>query len=686
MRVKGLVIRNFRALENIEVEFESRVNVIVGPNAIGKTTLLEAIRLAKALLAPRTQSESAQALFALGGAVPHNPQELIFSAIARDSTKPVEIRCRFEFTAAELTVVESAIPEIATSLILNRLGHGFANPAASIAILSSPAGVQALQETEPQLRDYLQRVRNNATQCRLHLQLDPRVGRVNNVDPFGSLIISYIEGHRSPEMTMFSYFPADRAMPAIEQPVQLGAGDASLQLESHISQPQIKYTRLKNTIFSTIIRGEKDRKELSEEFERIFTGILRGRKLASVGVSAQGLLQIKVQDTESGRDFDIEGMSSGEKGLILTFLLIARSIAEGGIVLLDEPELHLNPAVCKDLLNFLVKNYIVRKNIQAIVCSHSPEILAGAFDNEECSLYHLVSENVLTKVRYQDLDEISEALSRLGTSESEGLLYKATVFVEGEDDTDLLELGFADLLRRYKVKDLGGRGEVEKQIAQLQAAEKRGVKLSPRYFIFDLDAAPTNVSNSESVKLLQWDRRCLENYLIDIDVLTDFLKDPETMRTPLSNQAEVTTLLKGLAMAQINEVIAKKVYSGYGFDSPGLRSTEIYGKSTAEIAGILFERLAKLKGQVGGLAEVSWKQEFIQSCEAAQRELTAIWDSRWFEFCDGKRLFAELFRKVVFRLSLAKFKKQIMLQMRVRQTPNWRSMESLLKKLLGNSA
>ena len=54
MYLKMLEVKNFRALEDIRVEFNPRVNVIVGPNAIGKTTILEAIRLVKVLLAPRT--------------------------------------------------------------------------------------------------------------------------------------------------------------------------------------------------------------------------------------------------------------------------------------------------------------------------------------------------------------------------------------------------------------------------------------------------------------------------------------------------------------------------------------------------------------------------------------------------------------------------------------------------------
>jgi AAA15 family ATPase/GTPase len=66
MRVKTLHVTNFRGLEEVSVEFEKDTSVIVGPNAIGKTTLFEAIRLLKSVLAPRYPQENQQTLQALG--------------------------------------------------------------------------------------------------------------------------------------------------------------------------------------------------------------------------------------------------------------------------------------------------------------------------------------------------------------------------------------------------------------------------------------------------------------------------------------------------------------------------------------------------------------------------------------------------------------------------------------------
>jgi predicted ATPase len=680
MRLTQLIVKNFRGLEDIDVAFDNRVNVIVGPNAVGKTTVLEAIRLAKALLAPRTQNEGGQVLQSLRIAVPHYPQRIFPDAVARDAGRSIDIRCRYELAETDLRRIEVGIPQMATELVLAGLGRSFGSSTGNIPFLSSPQGVQMISNGESELRQALADFRSKKRACNLDVSIDPS-GRFGGADSISAAMFSFLDITLPPSMTIFSYFPADRALPFGEPPVQLGIADASQQIESYASQPQLKYQRLKSTIFSAVITGKVERDSLWEDFQEIFDGVLKGRKFESVGVNEHGLLSIKVQDTETGRFFDLDGMSSGEKGLVLTFLLIGRSIAKGGIILLDEPELHLNPAVCRNLLHFLVDKYILPRDIQAIVCSHSPEILAGAFDREECSLFHLASEKMLTKVRRKDEDEISEALRRLGTSESEGLLYKATVFVEGEEDIELIEAGFSDLLRRYRLKDLGGRREVEKQIALLQSAEKNDGSLPPCYFIFDRDEMPSDLKDSAKVRVLQWQRRCLENYLLDVDTLTDLFQDAEVLHEPVSSLGEVNKLLRELAFSQLNDLVAKAVYAQCSFEDPGIRAPEIQGKDIGDITEILFSRLKRVSQQTSTVTD-DWKASFVAECNKRKSEILATWEVKWAEHCDGKRLFRDLQRKLHFRISSRRLKKRVIQDMARNRTESWRSMESLLNTFL----
>ncbi|MBB4185682.1 AAA family ATPase [Sinorhizobium terangae] len=682
MHLRTLSIENFRAIESIDVEFTERVNVVVGPNAVGKTTILEAIRLPKAVLAPRTQNESAQALISMGAVSPHNPQQLIAEAIARDPLKPVIIRCGYQLNADEIATVADGQQQLVTRLIRSRLNDNL-SPANFAAFLSSQAGQSTLQEASKEIAQGLERLQAMRGICRLDLLIDFRSSQISTPDPTGAAIIAFLDERLSPEETKFSYFPADRALPRGEQPIQLGIQDAVQQLEAHNSQPQSKYNRLKNTIFNAIVGSESGRNAIRENFERIFSGVLKGRELVGAGVNQYGLLTINVRDLESGRVFDIDAMSSGEKGLILTFLLIERTLANGGVALLDEPELHLNPAVCKDILAFMVDAYAIRKDLQVILCSHSPEILAGTFGREECALFHLVSGTLLSRVRRSDGEAVAEALRQLGTSESEGLLYKATIFVEGEHDVELLELGFGSILRQHKLKDLGGRTEVEKQIRQLQEAEKSGVTLTPRYFIFDKDDVPTNLESSSNIKVLQWDRRCLENYLIDVDILTTLLKDTDIVRTPIASEGELSRLLKQLALGHLDDAVVKEVYDGMAYENPGRRPRETSGKTFEEVSAILYGRLEQISQQISGLHQRDWQVKFVRMCEARKAELLPLWDAEWKERCDGKRLFRELQQNISMKIPMRSFKRRIMERMRgVPTTDNWRAIEGLLKQLI----
>ncbi|MGA9917368.1 MAG: AAA family ATPase, partial [Paraburkholderia sp.] len=374
--------------------------------------------------------------------------------------------------------------------------------------------------------------------------------------------------------------------------------------------------------------------------------------------------------------------SSGEKGLILTFLLLARSVENNGIVLLDEPELHLNPAVCKDLLAYLVNQYVKPKNLQVIICSHSPEILAGAFDSDECSVYHLISPTNLSRVRLQDEVNLDETLRRLGATESENLLYRGIVFVEGPHDVAILDAGFGSLLRRYKLKFAQGRQEIEKAIRMLQQHEKDGISSTPTFFIFDKDEVPTSLKSSNSVRILQWDRRCLENYFIDLEAITTVLMDSEIVREPLKNNGEVSTLLRSLAFAQLPELAAKRVYEKYGFGGLGLRRDDLAEKSVEKISSVLFDRLMSVKAQLAKIDEASWIGNFENDVKVEQERLRAIWETTWMQDCDGKRLIDDLSKQVTFRSKVKQFKIRLIKEMALSQSPNWKVIEAQLRTLL----
>lgn len=135
-------------------------------------------------------------------------------------------------------------------------------------------------------------------------------------------------------------------------------------------------------------------------------------------------------------------------------------------------------------------------------------------------------------------------------------------------------------------------------------------------------------------------------------------------------------------MSQVDEVVARKIYRDYQFDDLGLRTSEIRGKNLEQIANVLSARIVAMAGQIGAINAAEWTADFLSKCREAREQEILVWEARWQEVCDGKRLFSDLVRRVGFKISLPKFKKRVMLGIRSVPTANWRAIESLLKGLI----
>ena len=69
----------------------------------------------------------------------------------------------------------------------------------------------------------------------------------------------------------------------------------------------------------------------------------------------------------------IEELSSGEKQIILMLVTVVRRLEEGGIVMIDEPDLHLHVSLVNAFVSHLRK-MISEKKGQLILASHAPEL------------------------------------------------------------------------------------------------------------------------------------------------------------------------------------------------------------------------------------------------------------------------------------------------------------------------
>ena len=96
-------------------------------------------------------------------------------------------------------------------------------------------------------------------------------------------------------------------------------------------------------------------KNLSETLQELFKIFFPGKEFLGPIPTDDGNLSFPVK-IEGGATHDINDLSSGEKEVLFGYLRLRNSAPKHSVILLDEPELHLNPALIRgDFLSFIIK-------------------------------------------------------------------------------------------------------------------------------------------------------------------------------------------------------------------------------------------------------------------------------------------------------------------------------------------
>ncbi|WP_144394704.1 ATP-dependent nuclease [Pleionea sediminis] len=679
MKIKSCNVKNFKGLENIELKFDNNVCLIAGPNAIGKSTVLDAIRLIRATLLSRYPSEGQSVLHTLGAA--SNPNQMMmrsgyfdFSAIARNPRESLIIRVAVVLEESEISKINSSIQSLALDYLRGSIGNQIQQEQGALTqFLSSSEGRSQLAKSEAIIATYIQGLKEREV-VQLGMEILPD-GQIRGDDAAAQIVCGFLERSLPPQKGLFSFFSADRALPSGEAAIQLGANDADNQMKSHIAEPNLKYQRLKISIANSKLLEE----DIETDFKTIFDEILPGKELGKLQIGPIGNFRVSIKESQTTRPFDIDSLSSGEKGLILTFLLIRRAVHDGGVILIDEPELHLNPGVCRKLLRFIIDHCIKPKNLQAIICTHSAEILNSAYESFECDIHHLKSPNNATPIYRGDFNEMFDALGKLGVSPAESFFYETRLFVEGPHDKEVLEEGFRSVLGdRCQISYLGGRKSVEAEIENLKNAEKSGSLDKLHCFIFDRDRNVTNLKSSKLVKVIQWNRYCLENFLINSKLLYDLL-GREKKEKSLPDRGEFDNLIKKFALQQIIPIASRRAYEQFRPTSPGLDNEDLNEKYE-DMAGILFKKLESLKTDLVKMDLENWEEKYIEACKEKDKELSKSWGGKWISECNGKDVLDKLFNYYSVKCSRIELKKSLMRLMKEKESSEWKEIQKLLIK------
>lgn len=218
--------------------------------------------------------------------------------------------------------------------------------------------------------------------------------------------------------------------------------------------------------------------------------------------------------TKEGKEFYINQASSGEKEIINFLLGVFAFNLNNGIIIIDEPELHLHPRWQNILLDLFIELSTLTKN-QFILSTHSPTFINDKSFNHIFRI-HKDENNVSQEITLKDCESFNlrDILHIVNSTNNEKIFFaEIVILVEGITD----RLVFQKILNEHietinatkivEIIEIKGKSNVEifrKFLSSLQI---------PTFFISDLDYV-NEVGTSEIKSLFETNNNKIEKDVI----------------------------------------------------------------------------------------------------------------------------------------------------------------------------
>ncbi|RWK08507.1 AAA family ATPase [Mesorhizobium sp.] len=389
MRIKRLKIQNFKAIREFEIRELSDAVVIAGPNGSGKSCIFDAIRLLKSLYGGYNQDDEWHHFFNEFQLNLNNPDEVrkIFS----NPNLPLLIEADFEISKKELEfITTNAASLLARGVWQRRFGRQI------VDINNSPDLLD--NESKDKIRQISESILASADNP-LHtasFKLDPNLASEISQDH----LLNFIFGIYDPKNIGVIDFHSPNRSYQRERlgGININIEDSANRMAQHsLYNWQNKYTNIKSELAGAFVRdllasqaGAKDFAGTSiiETLKELFSTFLPGKRFAGPRPGLSGEISFPIE-LDTGSEHDIDDLSSGEKELAYGYLRLRNTAPSNSIILLDEPELHLNPRIIVGLPNFYRMHLGSSLHNQIWMVTHSDAFLRDAFKAGGFSLFHM---------------------------------------------------------------------------------------------------------------------------------------------------------------------------------------------------------------------------------------------------------------------------------------------------------
>ena len=269
---------------------------------------------------------------------------------------------------------------------------------------------------------------------------------------------------------------------------------------------------------------------LSDTLKELFEAFFPDKTFSGPRPMPDGSLAFPVK-TAAGNEHDLDELSSGEKEILYGYLRIRSSAPRHSIILLDEPELHLNPRLIRGLPEFYRKHLGEALQNQLWLVTHSDALIREAVGKPGFNVFHMLpcgaEGSETSQLRplsvKDDLEAVlADLVGDLAAYRPGG---KGLIFEGGGDsdfDKTLAAALFPDQLRGINLISGSNKARVKNLHEVLERAHAKGDLPTKFYAITDMDTDEI-LEGTPAVGRFQWDVYHIENYLLNSSFIADVL-------------------------------------------------------------------------------------------------------------------------------------------------------------------
>ncbi|MDW3213236.1 MAG: ATP-binding protein [Ilumatobacteraceae bacterium] len=584
MKFDSLRIENFRGISRMQIDDLGGMVVLAGPNGCGKSSVLDAIRLLKSTYGGYRRNEIERWLSEnqINARRLHEVARLF-----RNPAEPIVVHATVSLSDSERAFIRTNVQRLAWSTTWR--GFNLQSPeqpewSMPLAPELRAHGKRAERLTEALSDEILDLVDSGPHAIVVSLQADGTFHHDKN-----GLIETLFQTYDPGNLGVIDYYSAHRqyARETVSG-INLGTYEYDERRSQHLLyESQGKHQNIKQELASSYIAdlvsqaagADGVENSLGDSLVSLFEQFFDGKSFGGVRPTPEGKTEFPVV-LDDGTEHDIDELSSGEKEILYGYLRLRASNIRNSIVLIDEPEVHLNPRLVRGLAAFYNKHVGIEMGNQLWLITHSDRLLRDALDRPDFSTYHLrlpqksLGGNQATALSSQS--ELDSAIFELVGDLPSIAVGAPILVVESSEDVAFDEYVVRQLFPEFVLAVTLVSGGDKTRVRDLY----RLVSSSPRIqsqigssvaAIIDRD---NEFSREPSISVFSWDVYHIENYLLWPTGIASVLTAARP-RNPVSAE-EVETLLHEcahtvkhrLVLDRLTQLVNKSLVKGvrWGID------------------------------------------------------------------------------------------------------------------------